>query len=332
MNKDYQITRQSQEKKIRNLLLKQQIENNIKLYCRFKKDINIKAKAYNELPLSFRKEIAIKIFEQIATLNNSDLSILNYIRKLLNIYSFVNPAQLTIALRTYYSRQTVNKSIKKLVHLGLLHKVNVRHGTTCLYALSPILYLREVEIYLKHIMPSFGFYNNAMYKNGLETLISTPSYYSTTPNIIPKQFTHIKKLCFLKSSSISSSKNNTFSSTKKDHNPQILENYIKVTENLKPSVCPKNKIQKRDESKIDFLLRDLVLKLNNDVILYEEDRKKQYIPITSLNLDIIKNKIDSFKKQALGYKLIFVSSVKIENQQLYKEILIDEEVKVYLYV
>lgn len=80
-------------------------------------------------------------------------TILNYILHQRMIHACMYYSQARIARMTGYSRETVNRSIKKLVSLGLLHKM-YRHKSTCIYTTSPWFANISVRQTLTKILPA----------------------------------------------------------------------------------------------------------------------------------------------------------------------------------
>lgn len=84
-------------------------------------------------------------------LSRSDLSVLNLILFRKKIHNIVWLSQSTIAQTLKISRMQVNRSIKKLVSLGLLHKI-YRQSKTCFYDPAPIFTQPKIRSLFSHFL------------------------------------------------------------------------------------------------------------------------------------------------------------------------------------
>lgn len=342
MRQYYQNSQYRQEKNQRNLEAQQTIFEKIKLCSKIQNETSMKAKAINNLQIETKKKLAIDFFKAVAPLNNSDLSVLNYIRFLRNSYPYVNPAQLTIAIKNGYSRKTINKSIKKLVDNGLLIKIVVRHGATLFYVLNPLFYLREAEEILSGILPAFKWFNKSN-KNDISSLVSCTSYYSTTPQVIHKKVTHNINRYLYNNLSIGNQVKSTYN-RKSDENLEPRNNncggfnmknnnIFKKIDNLeqKEDLVLKgvSTIRENPKDLNENQLSKFVSELNKGVI-NEISNKKRFLAFPSYKVLEAEKTIQKMEQSAPNYMFVAVSCIEIPKMLLQRQCE-NNGIKYYLY-
>ena len=105
-------------------------------------------------------------------------------------YPNVSPSQTWIGAQTFNCRQTTNKSIKVLHHLGLISVVG-RYRQTSVYKLNPIFGDPEFRASVSHLIPALKKFSIILYFSFMATLNFRQNINNSSLNTLESMFNSV---------------------------------------------------------------------------------------------------------------------------------------------